>query len=183
MEEGVEKHDGPYGPPGVSPKAAADRLAALRLRQHANPTPLLRTSKASYYLDDDIQEADFMVDPFEMPPFATAEKLLQAYMESCHNTFPFLPKKAFINQFYNCKCFEIVSVMRLVMYWHINQICIQKLISTSFSYLSTCADHFFLNSRLRYSKTRGSRDPFATMASRSQSSFCYRCSVLAPHLR
>lgn len=95
--------DGPYGPPGQDKEAAAERLAALRHRQKINPVPLMHTSKANYYLDEDPLETDFMVEPLEMPPFDTAEKLLSAYMESCHNSFPFLAKVAVESEFYHCK--------------------------------------------------------------------------------
>lgn len=104
---GNDKYAGPYGPPGHDSEAVNDRLAALRHRQKMNPSPLMHTSKVSFYLDDEILETDFMVDPFALPPFETAEKLLQAYMESCHNTFPFLAKKVFISQFYHCKLSSI----------------------------------------------------------------------------
>ena len=44
-----------------------------------------------------------IVAPTEMPMFETAERLLLAHMESCHNTFPFLAKKVFMNEFYHCE--------------------------------------------------------------------------------
>ncbi|KAF2856860.1 hypothetical protein T440DRAFT_12250 [Plenodomus tracheiphilus IPT5] len=97
---GNDKNDGPYGPPGQDREAAAERLAALRHRQRVNPVPLMHTSKANYYLDEEPLETDFMADPMEMPPFETAERLMKAFMESCHNSFPFLAKKAVMNEFY-----------------------------------------------------------------------------------
>lgn len=63
----------------------------------------MHTSKANYYLDQEPLETDFMADPMEMPPFEIAERLVMAYMESCHNSFPFLAKKAVMSEFYHCK--------------------------------------------------------------------------------
>jgi hypothetical protein len=89
-----QKDDGPYGPPGQSIEAAAERLAALRRRQEKYPTTLMHTTKASFYLDDEEFDMDFELDPLELPLFEVAEKLLQTYMESCQAYFPFLAKKS-----------------------------------------------------------------------------------------
>jgi hypothetical protein len=92
---GIEhQHDGPYGPPGQNTEAAAERLAALRRRQEKYPKALMRTSKASFYLDDEDFDIELTLDPLELPPFEVAEELLQTYMESCHAFFPFLAKKS-----------------------------------------------------------------------------------------
>jgi len=56
----------------------------------------------SFYLDDEIFESDVMVDSLELPPFEHAERLLQAYMQSVQNSFPFLAKKSFVDRFYHC---------------------------------------------------------------------------------
>jgi hypothetical protein len=98
-----EDHVGPYGPPGQSAEAAAERLTALRHRQEQYPSTLMHTNKASFFLDDEVFEMDLEVDPFELPSFEDAERLMQAYLGSCHNSFPFLAKKAFMHQFYHCK--------------------------------------------------------------------------------
>lgn len=97
-----DESDGPYGPPGEDVKSVSDRLTALRRRQEKHPWPLMDTNKASFYLDDETFETDLTINPFEVPPFETAEKLLHAYMESCHNSFPLLAKKDFVDQFYEC---------------------------------------------------------------------------------
>lgn len=99
-EGGNDKEDGPYGPPGHDRESATERLAALRHRQRINPVPLIRTSKANYYLDQEPLETDLIADPMEMPPFDLAERLIMAYMDSCHNSFPFLAKKAVMGEFY-----------------------------------------------------------------------------------
>ncbi|KAH7078360.1 fungal-specific transcription factor domain-containing protein [Paraphoma chrysanthemicola] len=96
-----EDHTGPYGPPGQNAEAAAERLTALRHRQEKDPSTLMHTSKASFFLDDEVFEMDLEVDPFELPSFEDAERLMLAYMGSCHNSFPFLAKRAFTHQFYH----------------------------------------------------------------------------------
>jgi hypothetical protein len=98
-----EDHVGPYGPPGQTAEAAAERLTALRHRQEKYPSTLMHTNKASFFLDDEVFEMDLEVDPLELPLFEDAERLMQAYMGSCHNSFPLLAKKAFMHQFYHCK--------------------------------------------------------------------------------
>ncbi|KAF2109257.1 fungal-specific transcription factor domain-containing protein [Lophiotrema nucula] len=95
-----ETREGPYGPPGKSVEARHERLAATKER-HAKRTPLINSSSMSYYLDDENVEMDFMAAPFELPPFDIAEKLLQCYMDTAHNSFPFLAKKTFVGQFYH----------------------------------------------------------------------------------
>jgi len=71
---------------------------------YSTPKPLLLThaSEVSIFLDDKIFEADLEADPFELPPFDVAEKLLQAYLQNVHNSYPLLNKKAFTHQFYHC---------------------------------------------------------------------------------
>ncbi|KAF1366070.1 hypothetical protein EJ07DRAFT_150533 [Lizonia empirigonia] len=92
---------GPWGPPGKDGKTSERRLATLWERQSIHLATLMQTSKASFYLDDEIVETDLSVDPLGMPRFEIAEKLVQIYMESVHNSFPFLPKKAFLKRFYH----------------------------------------------------------------------------------
>lgn len=94
--------EGPYGPPGEDVKSVSDRLSALRHRQKKDPWPVMHTSKASFYLDDEPFNTDLTADPLVMPPYETAEKLLHTYMESCHNSYPLLAKRPFMDQFYRC---------------------------------------------------------------------------------
>jgi hypothetical protein len=110
----IDMHDGPYGPPGQSAEAVAERLAALRHRQGQQATTLVHTNKTSFYLDDELFEMDLEVDAHELPSFETAEKLMKAYLDSCHNSFPFLVKKAFTKQFYHCKLFKSYREILLV---------------------------------------------------------------------
>lgn len=105
--ENVDSYDGPYGPPGQSAEAVAERLTALKRRQEQQHSTLMHTNKASFFLDDQLFELDVEVDPHVLPDFPIAEKLMQAYMQSCHNSFPILIKRAFQNQFYHCKFFQV----------------------------------------------------------------------------
>lgn len=92
-----------YDPPGQHAEASTDRSAASRRCQAgASPPSLMHTKSASFYLDDEWLEVDLESDPFELPPFDEAERLLQIYMKNCYNSFPLLGKKAFIRQFYHC---------------------------------------------------------------------------------
>lgn len=97
----ADRH-GPYGPPGASLEAEAQRLIALRQRQGQQTSTLIHTNQASYFLDDDLFELDVEVDPHELLSFEIAEKLLHAFLHSCHSSFPMLMKKTFLHQFYNC---------------------------------------------------------------------------------
>ncbi|KAJ4326003.1 hypothetical protein N0V94_000368 [Neodidymelliopsis sp. IMI 364377] len=120
---------GPWGPPGDGNEAIDGRLAALRKRQHNHPSPLMERNRASFYLDDEIFETDLMVDPFELPPFDVAERLMQAYMESVHNSFPFLQKKAFVNYFYQYYAsLQHVLLYQLGPWWQMVHVVMQALV-------------------------------------------------------
>jgi hypothetical protein len=67
--------------------------------RHVTPS---RRCQANLSLDDTVLANDVQVDTFELPSFENAERLLQCYMDNCHNSFPFLAKKAFTHQFYHC---------------------------------------------------------------------------------
>jgi hypothetical protein len=61
----------------------------------------MQTSSCSFYLDNETVEMDFMVDPFELPPFETADRLIKNFMESVQDSFPILAQKTFLSQFYH----------------------------------------------------------------------------------
>ncbi|KAF1951687.1 hypothetical protein CC80DRAFT_191676 [Byssothecium circinans] len=98
---GKDVYRGPYGPPGSNARAWADREAALRQRQMQDPVPQVPTSNFNFNLDGETIDMDFMVDPFDLPPLETADRLVRCYMDTVHKTFPILPKKTFVNQFYH----------------------------------------------------------------------------------
>ncbi|KAJ8110533.1 hypothetical protein OPT61_g6653 [Boeremia exigua] len=81
---------------------AVDGRLNTHWKRHSNHAtkPLISINKMSFYLDDDVFEPELLVDPLEMPPFEIAEKLVQAYMQSVQNSFPFLAEKTFVNRFY-----------------------------------------------------------------------------------
>ena len=99
-QEGAS-NEGPYGPPGKGAKATAARAEALKERQSKNPFPLLHTSSCSFYLDDETVDMDFVVDPLDLPPLETAERLVNCFMETVQNSYPILAKKTFVTQFYH----------------------------------------------------------------------------------
>jgi len=99
----VSTMEGPFGPPGETIEAANERIAALRQRQARSNRGFMHTNKASYYLDDELLELDLEVDAYELPPLQDAEQLVRIYMDTCHNSFPVIAKKAFMDQFYTCE--------------------------------------------------------------------------------
>ena len=92
---------GPYGPPGETEEADAMRRDAMQRRKERNPVPRVSTSSLSFFLDDEPFDLDFEVDPYELPPFETAEPLFRLYMESIHDSFPVLAKKSITGHFYH----------------------------------------------------------------------------------
>lgn len=60
----------------------------------------IRTSNYNFYMDDEDVNREFVTDPDEMPPFETAEKLVQSYKLTVQNSFPVLAEQAFFEQFY-----------------------------------------------------------------------------------
>lgn len=102
---GVEPADTHRGPWGLSgDESAVDSRSEARQTNLSSHTirSLLPPSKLNFYLDDELFEPDAVVDPLEMPSFEIAERLLQAYMQSTQNSFPFLAKKVFVDRFYHC---------------------------------------------------------------------------------
>ncbi|KAF1913756.1 fungal-specific transcription factor domain-containing protein [Ampelomyces quisqualis] len=98
----IRENADPYEPPGQHAEAATEHFASSRRRQADAPLPnLIYTRSASFFLDDECLEVDLDSDPFELPSFDEAERLLQIYMRSCYNFFPLLGKKAFTRQFYH----------------------------------------------------------------------------------
>lgn len=53
----------------------------------------------SFWADSESVEIDFFVDPYELPPLKTAERLLGCYMSKVHDSFPILPRETFEDQF------------------------------------------------------------------------------------
>lgn len=60
------------------------------------PTPI---SEASYHCDDLTLTPSGSIDPFEVPPQATANLLFQSYLETVHPAFPIIGKNTFVSQY------------------------------------------------------------------------------------
>ncbi|KAF2000680.1 hypothetical protein P154DRAFT_575736 [Amniculicola lignicola CBS 123094] len=100
-QSSYDHSEGPYGPGGTTDEASAKRLAATKQRRAKHSKPRVQTSSCSFYLDDERVEMDFMVDPFEMPPFPFAKKLLDCYLQTVQDAFPILPIQSFTTHFYH----------------------------------------------------------------------------------
>ncbi|KAH3987462.1 hypothetical protein HBH64_017910 [Parastagonospora nodorum] len=84
-----------------SEQAGAWSSSSLKYRPMTPTSAPMQTNKLSFFLDDEPFEMDHDLDPFELPPLQDAERLLVTYMDSCHESFPFLAKKPFTQQFYH----------------------------------------------------------------------------------
>jgi len=93
--------EGPFGPPGRSSQAFDDRTNAMKKRRTKTSSPRPKTSSCSFYLDDESLQMDIEVDPYELPPFPMAERLLQCYMQNVQSSFPIIAKKTFTRQFHH----------------------------------------------------------------------------------
>ncbi|KAH8707635.1 fungal-specific transcription factor domain-containing protein [Phaeosphaeriaceae sp. PMI808] len=70
------------------------RRQPLRTSRHP------QVSSTNIYLDKENVEINDLVDPFELPPIETAQRLLSSYMDTVQDSFPILSKKSFENQFH-----------------------------------------------------------------------------------
>ena len=68
-------------------------------QMHHFGSGLTPVSDASYHCDDLTVLIDDRVEPFEMPPQATANMLYQTYMDIVHPLFPIIGKKNFTPQY------------------------------------------------------------------------------------
>ncbi|KAH6644375.1 fungal-specific transcription factor domain-containing protein [Boeremia exigua] len=82
----------PYGPPGSSGHDVDQRFEALHQRRlESGPTPTRHVTDATFYLDSDNIELDIVVNPYELPDPEIAERLLECYLSTVHNSFPIVP--------------------------------------------------------------------------------------------
>ncbi|KAL5401958.1 hypothetical protein PMIN03_011084 [Paraphaeosphaeria minitans] len=94
--------EGPYGPPGDNSEAALQRIKARQIRQELQERDFnasLPASTTSFYLDNDAFDVDDAVDPYELPPMETAQKLVESYMHTVQDSFPILPRSSFTGNF------------------------------------------------------------------------------------
>lgn len=101
---GASTHDLPYGPPGSSSEAVAQRAHALHGRRNASSlNDLLHVTDSTFYLDSEDLDVDVVVDPYELPPPDEAKSLFDCYMNTVHSSFPIISKpfKDDFNKFNN----------------------------------------------------------------------------------
>lgn len=58
-----------------------------------------QVSTFNFYLNSESVDLDYVIDPYELPTPETAERLLQCYMATVHDSFPILPRKKFEEDF------------------------------------------------------------------------------------
>ena len=63
------------------------------------PSNIDQVSSFSFYSDNESIDPDFYVVPYELPAPDVAERLLNCYMSTVHDSFPILPRKLFEDQF------------------------------------------------------------------------------------
>lgn len=56
-------------------------------------------ANANFYLDDESLEVDLSAQGFQLPPYQTAERLLESYLVNVQNTLPILQDVLFRSQF------------------------------------------------------------------------------------
>ena len=60
----------------------------------------MQTSAYTFYLDNVNSEVDYSMDPFELSPIETAQRLYESYRNTVQDSFPILPSTSFTEQFY-----------------------------------------------------------------------------------
>jgi hypothetical protein len=91
----------PYDSHDSDKNAALNQADALRTRQEASEAGSIpHVSDSTFYLDSDDLDVDIMVDPYELPPPETADKLFDCYMRTVHSSFPIV-SDVFKKQFRN----------------------------------------------------------------------------------
>ena len=82
-----------YGTRGTSNETSAQQTDVLHTRRDlSNLSSVFHVLDSSVYLDGDDLDVNIMVDPYELPPPETAEKLFNCYMQTAHSSSPVLPK-------------------------------------------------------------------------------------------
>jgi hypothetical protein len=112
----------PYGPPGASRNAAAERSQALHERRQAgNEKAMQHVTDATFYLDSDNIDLDIAVNPYGLPTPEIAQQLLDCYMETVHSSFPIIPPcfetqlRRFIELYKQHKSFQVPDKWRALM--------------------------------------------------------------------
>lgn len=104
LRQQTERHgslpgfEGPYGPPSDGPEATSRRIEASKQRKQQQSSSPIRVSTSTFYLDIENIDVDYGVNPFELPPVETAQRLFDRYMNTVHDSFPILSKGDFTSQ-------------------------------------------------------------------------------------
>ncbi|KAL1591331.1 hypothetical protein SLS60_012075 [Paraconiothyrium brasiliense] len=104
-ETEVQEHDpsvedGPYGPPGNSSEALHGRREAFDRRRQQQPKAPEPVHTSTFYLDLEPIEVDFSTSQYELPSMASAQTLVDSYMNTVQDTFPILSKSEFTSEVY-----------------------------------------------------------------------------------
>jgi hypothetical protein len=83
----------------AQPMRTEENVGCFRERRGSNAPFNKQISSYSFWTDCESVGIDFSVDPYELPPLETAERLLGCYMSKVHDSFPILPRKTFKDQF------------------------------------------------------------------------------------
>lgn len=111
----------PWGLHGKDNEARMKNPTMLHERHNTCLKLPMQASKKSSYLDDEALGRDLTINPLDMPQFETADRLVRAYMESVHNSFPFLQKKAFLDCFYDCMLAHLLRTATRDCFIQLNQ--------------------------------------------------------------
>ncbi|KAF7671197.1 hypothetical protein GT037_010758 [Alternaria burnsii] len=95
-KESLSASESLYVFPSVTPEFSKRRTEILR--QHQQQKSKIPTSISTFYLDNEGIEIDYAVEPYKLPTIEVAQRLIQRYMHTVHDTFPVLSQETFINQ-------------------------------------------------------------------------------------
>lgn len=101
LDKGFEdRYGGLYGLSENSVTETTQSLASENpLRAH-NVTSSTGISNFNFYLDDQKLNIDDTVNALDIPSFAVAERLLNCYITTVHDSFPIVPKVTLVDRFY-----------------------------------------------------------------------------------
>ncbi|KAF2870977.1 fungal-specific transcription factor domain-containing protein [Massariosphaeria phaeospora] len=80
---------------GAGPSPIGSTQSRPQQDYHSAPVTI---STSTFYLDCTKVEVNHNVDPWELPDFETAMKLLDCYMDNVHDSFPILPKTFIVGE-------------------------------------------------------------------------------------
>lgn len=137
---------------------ATERFGGPQTRPENPRSDSMQTDKTTFFLDDGMLDLDIEVDPFELPPFEQANVLFRSFSENCHNLFPLLAKKAFIDHFNDCTCIWISSVNyftnpKLARNCYRNEVCEARVLISLFNRLCCSGKRSIISTLKRMANT------------------------------